>query len=475
MQPIMRNHYFEWFSFGYASFIFIITFNQPFFWDTIQLGSKQAYFFYDNNFNSLLLPDEIDSGHFPLFGIFLAAFWKLLGKTLFYSHLAMLPINFLLTLGICRWSALFFKGKWLWVMTFLLLAEPAFTTQMQLISPDVILMTAFVWVVWGIYKRNNSILIFAFTVLCLISLRGLLIGMGIFSFFMWRYFFKHEYKHGYYNDLKISLPGLSLSLGYMLFHWYAKRWIGFHQNSPWAESFVWVDPHQMVKNIALIIWRFADHGRILVLIFLLFVLWMDRKLFVTDVKIRNGILLLICVAVPLVVPGIVFSHLAAHRYYMPMYFLLIFGLGWITYNSSLKANIKNVIVSFSFISLLTGHLWKYPNHIAQGWDCVLMHRSYFSLHEKMIEFMRNHNINKNEVATFFPSIASAKVTHLNSDTTAFLTWNDPKAVYVYFSSVHNDAPDDIWKRVKTIKPIWFKKEGLIQAGLYRLDDIELDK
>jgi hypothetical protein len=344
---------------------------------------------------------------------------------------------------------------------------------MQLISPDVILMTAFVWVLWGIHNRSKSLLIFTFIVLCLISLRGLLIGMGFFSWFIWRYLFNHEGKQDYYHYLKISLPGLSLSLGYLLFHWYAKHWIGFHQNSPWAESFAWVNPHQMIKNIALIIWRFADYGRILVLIFLLFVLWMDRKSIAKDINIKNGVVLLICLAIPLVAPGIVFSHLTAHRYYMPIYFLLIFGLVWVTYYSSLKASIKNVIVSFSFIALLTGHFWKYPNHIAQGWDCVLIHRSYFSIHEKMIEFMRNHNINKNEVATFFPSIASTKVTHLNSDTTAFLTWNDPEAVYVYVSSVHNDAPDDIWKKVKTIKPIWFKKEGLIQAGLYRLDDIEL--
>jgi hypothetical protein len=62
-----------------------------FFWDTVQLASKHAHFFYETDFRSIILPNEIDSGHIPTLGFYLALIWKIAGKTLMVSHLSMLP------------------------------------------------------------------------------------------------------------------------------------------------------------------------------------------------------------------------------------------------------------------------------------------------------------------------------------------------------------------------------------------------
>ena len=62
-----------------------------FFWDTVQLASQHAQFFLENGFSTFLLPDEMDSGHPPTFGFYLALVWRVFGKTLSISHLAMLP------------------------------------------------------------------------------------------------------------------------------------------------------------------------------------------------------------------------------------------------------------------------------------------------------------------------------------------------------------------------------------------------
>jgi len=454
---------------------FATSYHQPFFWDTIQLGAQHAHFFYDNNFRLWLLPDEIDSGHFPMFGMYLAIVWKILGKSLLSGHLAMLPVNFLLIYGICRFTALFFVGKWSWVIIILLLAEPALTTQMQLISPDVVLMTSFIWTLYGIYTRNKTILVFSYMVLCLISMRGLFLGVGISSFFIFSLLFNRQSNQSDYFFLKAAIPGLMLSLGYMLIHWYAKNWVGFHQDSPWAKSFLWADAWQMIRNLAVICWRMADHGRIFGIAFLILILIINHRIYLHDAKLKKSCTLFGFVSVPLLVPGIVFSQLTAHRYYMPVYFLLIFGLGYIIYNSSINTAFKKTIIGVSFIALLSGHFWKYPDHIAQGWDCVLMHRPYFSLHDKMLEYLSEHDIRSNEVATFFPSLAPKKFTHLNSDRTTFLPWGDSAAVYVYISSVHNDAPDSVWRKIKNIKPVWYEKKGLLHSGLYRMDDINSDE
>jgi hypothetical protein len=77
----------------YLIFLILLsaTVSYPFFWDTIQLASKQAHFFYETGFHSIILPNEIDSGHIPSLGIYLALLWKIMGKSLIVSHLAMLP------------------------------------------------------------------------------------------------------------------------------------------------------------------------------------------------------------------------------------------------------------------------------------------------------------------------------------------------------------------------------------------------
>ena len=62
-----------------------------FFWDTIQLASGHGNFYYSTNFSQLLLPIELDSGHIPVFGIYIALVWKIFGKTLEASHFALLP------------------------------------------------------------------------------------------------------------------------------------------------------------------------------------------------------------------------------------------------------------------------------------------------------------------------------------------------------------------------------------------------
>ena len=62
-----------------------------FFWDTVQLSSKQAHFYYTNGYKDLLLPNSIDSGHPPIMGMALAFLWKIFSKSLIVSHLFIFP------------------------------------------------------------------------------------------------------------------------------------------------------------------------------------------------------------------------------------------------------------------------------------------------------------------------------------------------------------------------------------------------
>lgn len=95
----------------YASLV-LGTMNFSFFWDTVQLGSKHAHYFYENNFKSLTLPNDIDSGHIPALGLYLAIVWKIFGKSLAISHIAMLPFVLGIFYQTIQLSRQLFPGKW---------------------------------------------------------------------------------------------------------------------------------------------------------------------------------------------------------------------------------------------------------------------------------------------------------------------------------------------------------------------------
>jgi hypothetical protein len=68
--------------------VHIISRNHPFFWDTV-LTSTIAQWFYENGTDNGITPLIWDSGHPTLFQLYLSSAWKILGKSLYVSHLAI--------------------------------------------------------------------------------------------------------------------------------------------------------------------------------------------------------------------------------------------------------------------------------------------------------------------------------------------------------------------------------------------------
>jgi hypothetical protein len=171
-----------------------------FFWDTMQLASQHAHFFYENNnFSTFLLPDEMDSGHPPTFGFYLALMWKMFGKSLTVSHLAMLP--FLLGIVWQAWKLgekTVGEGWTLWFML-LLIVSPVVAGQAVLVSPDIVLLFFFLMALNGILNYDffdfydgsdlklnepfNWQLSLAILGLSAISLRGMMVVFALFVFY----------------------------------------------------------------------------------------------------------------------------------------------------------------------------------------------------------------------------------------------------------------------------------------------------
>ena len=126
----------------YFIFIFFIglTFfsrEVPFFWDGTSY-SQISHYYYDNNFSSLIVPQQILPAASPMiYWVYMGFAWKLLGKTLLVSHMAVLPFLAGITWEYYKLAKRFLSSKMIPYAMLLLILEPTFITQSILMGYDV--------------------------------------------------------------------------------------------------------------------------------------------------------------------------------------------------------------------------------------------------------------------------------------------------------------------------------------------------
>ena len=166
----------------YITFLLLVlaTARMPFFWDTIQFASRHTDFFFNNGFRSIILPNEIDSGHIPTLGIYLAAVWKIFGRSLVVSHLAMLPFVMGIVWQSVKLSKKLFDKKWYFAALVVILVDPTLLAQCTLVSPDVILVFFFLMALNNLQKKERTLFSIALAGLSLSSMRGMMCAGGFF-------------------------------------------------------------------------------------------------------------------------------------------------------------------------------------------------------------------------------------------------------------------------------------------------------
>ncbi|HNQ38583.1 MAG TPA: hypothetical protein PKJ58_11520, partial [Prolixibacteraceae bacterium] len=152
----------------------------PFFWDTLQLASRHAHFFYENRFESLFLPNDMDSGHIPAFGMYVAMAWQLLGRSLWVSHLAMFPFVAGTLWFTRRIAGRLFPREQAWLVTLLMVADATLLAQFSLVSPDIWIACFFTMALWAFLEQKRKTMAVAFLFLALTSMRGMMIVAAFF-------------------------------------------------------------------------------------------------------------------------------------------------------------------------------------------------------------------------------------------------------------------------------------------------------
>jgi hypothetical protein len=440
--------------------------DNPFFWDTTQFASRHAHFYFENGFSKLLLPDEMDSGHPPFFGMYIALCWKIFGKSLVVSHFAMLPFIFLVIYFIKKISQLISHASQANYLLLLVFADPVVASQFILVSPDLVLFAFFVLAVWAILDgRHPYALALAACVLAIVSTRGMMLCFALFCFSLFARNDRSKHQK-WHQELLLFLPAGFISVSFLIIHFFEKGWIGFHTDSPWAPSFQMIDFQGIIKNLAITLWRLIDFGRLFLWLLLggLFYVFYRRRitkawLFDVKNKIAGKLLaLLILTGLTLLLVQLPFRGLLAHRYLLPVFLTLTFLFFHLLTLPEISRRWRKGLFVSVFFGLATGNFWIYPKNIAIGWDSTLAHIPWYNLIREMDEFVETNGFRKEDIGTAFPNIGSGEVFFLNGKRDSYSPKDLQNQCYVLWSNVMNDFTEientllySEWKELKRLE------------------------
>ena len=450
----------------YLIFLILLsaTVRYPFFWDTIQLASKQAHFFYDTGFHSIILPNEIDSGHIPSLGIYLALLWKIAGKSLIISHLTMLPF----VMGIVYQSILlvrrFFSSDWYHYALLIILADATLLSQCTLVSPDVMVMFFFLMALNNLLTGKRIWYSLALAGLTLSSMRGMMCVAGLFlseasiCIFMnraeYRPFTVKKVFHELVRIVKPYLPAIIIALCFFAWHYYKTGWIGYHKNMPWYPLFEPAGIKGAIRNIFILGWRLIDFGRLFIWLTGAYCLWhYYTKRPQVPAFFKKIMIILICIFLSLSHAFILHKNLSGHRYILPVYILFAILVTYYLFEVINSGIIKKVIFYIMLAGMLSGNFWIYPDHIAKGWDCTLAYLPYFPLRDKMMNWMEKEGIPLTQTGTLFPNSGRLENIDLSGRDDSFAEFNLDTNRFVFYSNVYNGFSD---KELYDFKTRWKK-------------------
>jgi hypothetical protein len=451
----------------YSIFALLVigTLRFPFFWDTIQLGSNHAFYFYETDFRSIILPNEIDSGHIPLLGMYLAVSWVLFGKSLMISHLIMLPFVLGIVYQSFQLCRKLFPEQWNFPVTILLLADATLLAQCSLISPDVILMFFFIMAINHWFSGKRIWFALALTGMALASMRGMMCVAAFGIAQLADCFLQKKNKevnliasfkiliHKLPNMILVYLPAIILTSLFLGWHYMKTGWIGYHTGMPWYPLFEKVDFMGALYNVGILCWRMIDFGRLFVWIAAVFCLvhFLNHKPKLNN-TFQSLIILFVCIFLVLSYAVVFHKNLSGHRYLLPAYYSFALIVFYYVFHFVNIRWGKTFIIIILF-GLLSGNFWVYPDTIAKGWDSTLAYLPYPSLRNKMMEYMQQKGIKLSETGTAFPNHGKLRYLEISENTDSFDTLNLSTNKYVFYSNVFNDFSDE---ELKELSQTWKK-------------------
>lgn len=430
------------------------------FWDTVQFAGKHPLFFIENGFNQGLLPQYLDSGHPPIFGLYLAGVWSLFGKTLAISHFAMLPFLWLNIIYATKLGEFCLKEKY-WLFPVGMMVCPFYLGHSILVSPDIILITGFLITLYGLLSFKKSTVIIGSIVLTMISLRGFIMLSSLVLFhFVWLLKNGEKSRISFNKIISIYLPSILFFLLFQLWHYVNTDWVGYHNDSPWASSFSMVSLRGWVRNSLVFVWRLGDFG--LCLPYLILVI-KYKKTLLHEHALGQLVLILIGLLFLVIIP---FDGLLNHRYFLPIQLVVL--LLAFSIISQYKGYRSTIIGGLVIMFMFSGNFWVYPDKVSQGWDSTAGHWPFYKMEKDMWDHVKaDKTLRAEMIGSDFPLLAPRKCIDLGTDTSRYAPFDIYNQEYIMWSNIMNGFSDEDLDILKTWSPIKTLENRNIRMILYK--------
>ncbi len=451
----------------------IITLNYGYFWDNIQQISKEAHWFFQTNFQSLIMPAQNSSSeivatgyHPPLMGIMTAILWKVFGYKLWVSHVFILFWALILFFNVWKLIRLIFEEKFAgWVLLIVLL-EPTVLTQFAIASPDFILFTAFIISLRAILEKKPLLLSIALIFLCGINMRGIFVGVALFVSYFYYVYSQRNTKfswRAFFKILQPYLPIVFLLVIYFVYYFNERGWF-FTSNLEHYSTPTSVD--KIIKHLAEFGLRTIENGRVVIWLIGFYIAF---RLFKFKTKLSQEIKTLFLFWFLITGLYVIFVFITqmpfSARYFMPQFFVLTLLVLWGIVNFIQQ---KKQILIFVIILLfeLTGNFWIYPDKIAKSWDCTLAHLPYYELRKDCFDFIDKQNIDYSKVSAGFCLYGDRKFVELNH--AGKIVGDKPNRKFYIESNISNteDSLAAAFKDVTKWKPVKRFQKGVVFLEIY---------
>jgi hypothetical protein len=380
----------------------------PFFWDSAFFSAAADDLY--RNFPSRLIPSGVfDTGGFPLYPLWMTLCWKLAGKTLLVSHLAMFPFLFLLFYQIMilaeRWLRPSFV-KWALLLVF---ADATLFTQSILMAYDILLSAFFLSALNSLFKNKAWGFVLWSSLLVLSSVRGI----ALLAVLLILYLIIHKK-----NSTPLPLRKWLALICVPLLVWLA--WLGIHT---YFTGWTLVSParaqtHEslgsavmFIRQFAFSIWKLLDFGRIFLwmAVVVVCVILFRKKQWTWKFSevLLTGIL---CWLIPALVFSL-FNNPIGHRYFLPA--IILSPLLFLVMLEQLSAKpLRILLLASAFACLISGNFWMYPERYGNGWDASAKVIPWFSLQHEIERDLDKMKIQSTQIGTEWPVFTPAVYTGL---------------------------------------------------------------
>jgi hypothetical protein len=454
----------------------IICLNNAYFWDNIQQTSKEAHWFYLNNFSSLLMPKYgTDAGivgtgyHPPLIGIMTALLWKVFGYKLWVSHVFVLLWALLLIFNSWKLVQYIFPNKQNAWPLLLLLLEPTVLTQFAIASPDFILLTGFIISLRGILEQKPVLLSIGVFFLGCINMRGVFTLVILIIVHGYYFYLQSNTKFNYKNLLKLYrpyLPTLLILTSYFTYYLANRGWFFLNSTNNGHYSTP-VSLGRIIKHFAEFGLRSIENGRIFIWTLSIFSSILVWKLKIKLSHPTKVLLLYFLLQTGLYFIFIFISQMPfSPRYFMPQFFVLTILVLTILSNTLKQRSIK-IIYALVLLFELTGHFWIYPDKVAKSWENTLCHLPYYELREECFNYIDSKKIDYNEINAGFCFYGNRRFVELKN--TDEVIGSDSKSNYYIYSNISN-VEDSLAENLKNPNdwiPIKKFEKGFVYITLYK--------